>query len=95
MKETLQQLAELNDEYLELKSENQSLKKQIFELRKALIIVRQNEILEKSHKELIICPKCKHECNATVIHTIPFFTYIHNCHNCHYVITESNWDLKS
>ena len=93
MKELLKQLAELNDKYLQLKAENESLKKEIFKLQMALIIERQKKILEKSHNELIVCPECKYECNATVIHTVPFFTYIHDCHNCHYVITESDWEL--
>jgi MinD superfamily P-loop ATPase len=83
----LAELAELNDKYLDLKAENESIKREIFKLQK--------KIEQKSHNELIVCPECKHECNATVIHTVPFFTYIHDCHNCDYVITESDWNVKS
>jgi hypothetical protein len=41
MKELLQQLAELNDRYLELKSENESLKKEVYQLKIALVLERQ------------------------------------------------------
>ncbi len=41
MTELLQQLAELNDKYLDLEEENESLKKEIFKLQIALIIERQ------------------------------------------------------
>ena len=95
MTELLQQIAELNDKYLELKSENESIKREIFKLQIALMLERQKKIEQESHKELIVCPECKHECKATVIHTVPFFTYIHNCNNCDYVITESDWNIKS
>jgi hypothetical protein len=69
----MEQLAELNDKYLELKVREKSEK-----------IPRK--VKEDSKKE---------KCNATVIHTVPFFTYIHNCNNCHYVITESDWELTN
>lgn len=47
----------------------------------------------ETHKELIICPECQHQWNATVTHTVPFFTYIHTCKACNYVITESEWEV--
>ena len=51
---------------------------------------------QETHKELIICPECQHQWNATVIHSVPFFTYIHHCQACNYVITESDWqEVKS
>jgi ribosomal protein L37AE/L43A len=95
MEELLQQLIELNDKYLDLIAENESLIKEIFKLQMALMIEREKKIIEKSHKEVIVCPGCDNECKATVIHTVPFFTYIHNCNNCDYVITESDWNVKS
>lgn len=58
--------------------------------------VEKLEKLKETHKELIICPECQHQCNATVIHSVPFFTYIHHCEACNYVITESDWqEVKS
>jgi hypothetical protein len=41
MKELLQQLAELNDKYLELKTESEILKKQVYQLKIALVLERQ------------------------------------------------------
>jgi C4-type Zn-finger protein len=48
---------------------------------------------KETHKELIICPECQHQGYGTVIHTEPFFTYIHVCKACEYVITESDWEV--
>jgi hypothetical protein len=44
------------------------------------------------HKELIKCPECGLVQNARVEHTIPWYTYIHHCTQCEYVIMESEWD---
>lgn len=44
-----------------------------------------------SHMETIICPECKSIQDATVEHTIPWATYIHECTNCHYIVMESDW----
>lgn len=41
----------------------------------------------------IKCPECKCVQGATVKHTIPFPTFIHECENCKYVIMESEWDV--
>jgi hypothetical protein len=41
MTELLQELAELNDKYLELKAENESIKREIFKLQIALVLERQ------------------------------------------------------
>ena len=41
MTELLQQLAELNDKYLELKLENETLKKEIYQLKIALVLERK------------------------------------------------------
>jgi len=45
----------------------------------------------KFHYENIVCPECDTEQLATVEHSIPFFTYIHQCVNCGYTIMESEW----
>lgn len=48
---------------------------------------------EKTEKHVKIrCPICKHVQNARVKKTIPFYTYIHTCSFCKYIITESEWD---
>jgi hypothetical protein len=41
MEQLLQQLAELNDKYLDLKAENETLKKEIYQLKIALVLERQ------------------------------------------------------
>ena len=43
------------------------------------------------HQETIKCPQCKALQTATVLHTIPFGSYVHFC-DCGYIITESEWD---
>lgn len=46
----------------------------------------------KFHFENIVCPECDREQLATVEHTFPFFTYIHECVGCGYTIMESEWE---
>lgn len=42
-------------------------------------------------KENIECPNC-HDCQlATIIESLPWWTYIHTCTSCNYLITESDW----
>lgn len=43
------------------------------------------------HFELIECPQCGSEQEATVEHTVPFFSYVHHCGQCGYIIGESEW----
>ncbi len=51
MEQLLQQLAELNDKYLDLKAENESLKKEIYQLKIALVVERQkNKQLSSKEK---------------------------------------------
>jgi hypothetical protein len=50
MEQLLQQLAELNDKYLDLEAENKSLKKQVYQLKIALVVERQKN-KQLSHKE--------------------------------------------
>jgi len=40
----------------------------------------------------IRCPQCRHIQKARVRKTFPFYTYMHICKKCGYVITESEWD---
>ena len=40
----------------------------------------------------IKCPRCGNVQNARVKKTLPFYTYMHICKKCGYVITESEWD---
>ena len=44
-----------------------------------------------THEELIICPDCLSVECASVEHTLPFFSYVHEC-RCGYLITESEWN---
>jgi|694.fasta_scaffold54252_5 hypothetical protein len=50
MEALLQQLAELNDKYLDLEKENETLKKEIYQLKIELVIERQKN-KQLSHKE--------------------------------------------
>jgi len=40
----------------------------------------------------IKCPECNEFQNAKVIHSEPFYTYIHTCIKCEYIIMESEWN---
>lgn len=46
----------------------------------------------KFHIETIICPECGKIQPAVVEHTWPFYSYVHECHRCHYTIMESEWN---
>ena len=48
----------------------------------------------RKHHEMIKCPECKKLQIAIVQHTVPFFTYIHECCECKYTIMESEWNKK-
>ena len=45
------------------------------------------------HAERIRCPECGQEQDATVQHTRPFWTYVHDCEKCGYTIMESEWEV--
>ena len=45
------------------------------------------------HKEEIECPECGKRQQATVLHTFPWFSYVHDCVGCKYTIMESEWNL--
>lgn len=46
-----------------------------------------------THTELIRCPECGAEQDATVEHTWPWWSYIHGCVKCGYIIMESEWEV--
>jgi acetone carboxylase gamma subunit len=48
--------------------------------------------IDTHHRETIKCPECNTIQQARVEHTIPWYTYIHECTNCGYMIMESEWD---
>jgi hypothetical protein len=48
--------------------------------------------LSNIHKERIECPECGLVQKAIVYHTIPWYTYIHQCIKCEYIIMENEWD---
>jgi ribosomal protein S27E len=45
----------------------------------------------ETHTEEIRCPECGLVQFATVDHTFPWWTYIHDCLGCGYTIMESDW----
>lgn len=45
-----------------------------------------------SHKELIICPNCDSIEIATVEHTFPWASFVHECVECKNIIMESEWN---
>jgi len=45
------------------------------------------------HTEQIECPECGKRQIATVLHTVPWWTYTHDCESCKYTIMESEWVL--
>jgi len=48
--------------------------------------------LPDNHEEVIICPKCGESQTATVLHTKPWYCYVHECKKCSYIILESEWN---
>lgn len=46
----------------------------------------------ESHAETIICPECESEQRAIVEHTWPWWSYVHICTECNYIILESEWN---
>lgn len=43
------------------------------------------------HIERIECPECGTRQIATILHTSPFWTWLHHCISCNHTITESEW----
>lgn len=48
---------------------------------------------KKSHTEKIRCPECGTVQEATVEHTVPFYSYVHHCEKCGFIIMESEWEV--
>lgn len=44
-----------------------------------------------THREKILCPSCKTVQEAEVLHTLPWWSFVHFC-VCGYTITESEWE---
>ena len=47
----------------------------------------------ESHIEEIECPECGTRQMAKVIHTFPWWSFVHHCVACKYIIMESEWIL--
>jgi len=47
----------------------------------------------EKHTEKIKCPDCGTIQDATVEHTVPFYTYLHICTKCDFTIMESDWEV--
>lgn len=47
---------------------------------------------ESAHCEVIRCPECKSIQKAEVTHTRPWYSYVHFCTKCEYIIMESEWE---
>ncbi len=45
-----------------------------------------------THTEEIKCPECNRIQNAEVEHSFPWWSYVHHCLCCEYVIMESEWE---
>jgi len=48
--------------------------------------------LHKSHAEEIICQGCQAVERAEVVHTAPFFSYVHECSKCGFINMEQDWE---
>ncbi len=46
---------------------------------------------EEKHTEKVECPECGHDQMAIVLHTFPWWSYVHECEVCGYMIMESEW----
>lgn len=74
---------EMEERIAELESDNATYKK--------IIADWQIEQHTAQHTESIVCPNCNHIEQATVLHTAPFYSYVHICAACKYTIIESEW----
>jgi C4-type Zn-finger protein len=55
--------------------------------------MKEYKIGDKNHTDIIKCPNCGEIQLAIVEHTIPFYSYIHKCTKCRYIIMESEWEI--
>jgi hypothetical protein len=44
------------------------------------------------HTETIRCTECEKVQQAEVVHTFPWYTFVHTCEFCEYIIMESEWE---
>jgi len=44
-----------------------------------------------SHTQKIKCPECDKVQPGTIEHTFPWWSYVHHCVKCEYIIMESEW----
>lgn len=51
-----------------------------------------HEINRNMENVIIRCPECGEVQPATILPTIPWNTFIHDCEKCDYIIMESEWD---
>ena len=58
----------------------------------SLPLVKPKNNTTKSHTEEIKCPECNKEQTANVAHTLPWYSYVHECIECKYIIMESEWN---
>ena len=61
-------------------------------LARVRCLVLKIKAMEK-HIEQIECPECGKRQIATVLHTFPWWSYVHDCVSCKYTIMESEWVL--
>ncbi len=47
----------------------------------------------ESHYEKVKCPNCGSLQVAEVVESLPWYAYIHECDQCHYMIMESEWEV--
>ena len=55
-------------------------------------IVKRNVKKPTTHTETICCPHCGVVQVATVLHTQPFNSMVHECDKCGWIIGESEWE---
>lgn len=53
-----------------------------------------NTCIALDHEEIIKCPNCGKIQRATVCHTFPWYSYVHDCEKCSYIIMESEWEKE-
>jgi len=85
---------EMEERIAELESDNAAYKKIIADWQISLDQPENQIQVEQhtaQHTESIVCPNCNHIEQATVLHTAPFYSYVHICAACKYTIIESEW----
>lgn len=52
------------------------------------------ELQTEDYNEVIKCPNCSQIQIGTVVPTLPFNTFVHECESCKYIIMESEWNKQ-